>query len=1326
LDWHTRLLLSEPSELEAMTFSPLLWIMMWALVMGVDIDCNNLTSPLVLNVTAAPSVRILNCSRRIAVTVPCGEDEERQMTVEVVGGTTVPEFTFRLCVVDGVEGGFAYVMLLLNGVVMQQNNISRGTSMPKQQSGGAIDAVNPLPGTLLPFGPMSALASVAIQVVDSTLLWVTAPTKSGGQLVHSYGADLLRNVNVTVDRSTLVVWSVGASPQLMDFESARSQMIRVTIAHSVVAMTMSDNGGFWRCVVQFVCSAATDVHIDVSHSFVSITGNEGGSAYFISRVAPPASATGRFSYIFQTVSDTNVTAVIGSSFYVVAAPFITTIFTHSSFAVRRCIADVNLIMVDRSLLSECAVFIVLTGATVNMNVSLEVFNVQAHVVKNMVNLSKPPPGYASFSLGTIGLVNSVNANISQSSTLIKDSIITIEEVGPHVVAPFAPAAFLGVGVVTVTYSLYFAGAALLSSCSVVMVNSSIHVQRAASDDASGVIYVSPLVQSGLVIWTVSAAAFVGPIVQSNITVQSTSVTASTAIYPSDATRSVAVWCVITAVASVSPSAFFSVDLPQLAQFATSFSSSGFSSLDMNRSSVDIFDVTMMFTPPLLSQLAAAERIDSMRVVFGLAVIVSVFNTSITIHSSGASNLSASLTALETQSSVCASLLMLAPTGHVDGLEVVVNRVDLVVPSALLCSCGSTLLRNAFFAVRDSRLVGPARERTVDRWDVMRLAPTSSAFRTTVLVDNATVLLHDTSFTSFRSLFGNITTTPRLTAANNAAVAVSPLLVTLSSCASNVWDDAPLVKHGDQLAWPVEGTRRVNSSLVAMTVSAGSQWCLMSRSATQTPFRVNATGTSSYANVVAVAHSTSIATLAVGLASMAASAVGPSTLPRLQGIVGTLRLAARCQAVQSSVDLDRSDDGAPGSSVGLVASDISDNPLLFDLVPVSATLAFAVGALVGNTLLVVVVGVLSHALHAARRRALQAITEERSVVCIRHPKPDRNSSEDQISIAGVFLLISNILPTTPLPVSVMVLHGLLQEPTIGAAVASIVSNERGVASVVIAVLVGTAWVAVPCIFMWLLCVKHLPLPLVAVATRRVGRKQLRWARVGRALEWLCAAREEWVASQQGRAGTAAARAVKERLGALFEGYRGNRHWYFGVDALLSAVTGVITGAAQSVASEDACDAAVWGTACVGALATVSAMLCLVLRPFTVRCELAAAVGVSLLALLSEALILAGEVNASGVVALLAAATTFLSVAAGYAWIACQQGALVRHRISPNNNTSVAGLRSDGVRERGINPVKKQKNGRATGSSDLDPPLLFLKQEETLKELIESICGNHRAT
>lgn len=78
---------------------------LWVSTVALDIDCNNNNAsfPLSLNVSLHPLVRILNCSRRVNVNVSCGVDESNPMQLEVINGTTVPQFFLTGCWVNGIQ-----------------------------------------------------------------------------------------------------------------------------------------------------------------------------------------------------------------------------------------------------------------------------------------------------------------------------------------------------------------------------------------------------------------------------------------------------------------------------------------------------------------------------------------------------------------------------------------------------------------------------------------------------------------------------------------------------------------------------------------------------------------------------------------------------------------------------------------------------------------------------------------------------------------------------------------------------------------------------------------------------------------------------------------------------------------------------------------------------------------------------------------------------------------------------------------------------------------------------------------------------------------------
>jgi hypothetical protein len=472
-------------------------VVLWSVpVRGLDINCANVTPPLLLDASTAPFVRILNCSQRIAVTVPCGVDVDHPMVVEVVGGTTVPMLTLSQCEVNGVSGGFAFVALTINGVVMQQN--SSETTTP-QQSGGPVDAIAPLSATLLGLPRSSAITFVTIRVVGSRLLWVTTPLSSAGQLANFDVDSHIQNVSISVSLSTLVVWSINTDCHLVALRSTISEHVSVSFARSTIAMTMTDYDGTRSCVVSVLSDIADEMHVTIADSAVSITGDELRSAYFLSRFASSAVQVGSFARTSQTVTNTNVTVVARSSFFLVAAPQVNALtLSHSYFAVIGCRVWILFQVVDGTMATSASLFLVFSAAVSNVDVLLEVSGVDVLVIKNTSSLSKDPSPYPYFSMGIIGLVYNANSNMSRSQILILDSVIAIEEVGAHIVALYRPAALFGVdiGIVTVTYSLYLSAATLLTSCSVLIANSSLDVRRSAAEDGDrdAIIYVAPRVQ----------------------------------------------------------------------------------------------------------------------------------------------------------------------------------------------------------------------------------------------------------------------------------------------------------------------------------------------------------------------------------------------------------------------------------------------------------------------------------------------------------------------------------------------------------------------------------------------------------------------------------------------------------------------------------------------------------------------------------------------------------------------------------------------------------------------------------------------------------------
>ncbi|CUG55892.1 GPI-anchored surface protein, putative [Bodo saltans] len=1303
----------------------------------LDIDCNNVTSTLVLNVSVAPSVRILNCSQRVVVLVPCGIDADHPMTLEVVGGTTVPQIKVGLCTLDG-QFTSAFIRVTVRDVVMQQDDktISASTSSSSLQgSGGPMNAVAPLDEAMILINT-NVLSSFSVTVMNSKLLWTVTTTS---QLMYASCSTAMQAITASVVDSSLIMWSSSyTGVSLISLVSPNCTNINVSVAGSEISMTQSGLPAIFRSLVAVLCHFGNEVYIGISSSMVFIS-NERSFSYHVVRLALPPHGVfddnpfsiAFFSKAIIEVSYTNFTATTEAGFSVISISSTnTTVLSGARLLVSDCHISLEIVFGSIALtLSDVIAFAIFSVAISAANSTMLVESVSMNVVKNVSRLSKSASTYSNYIAGSVALVYNGYTNLTQFRVLIIHSFVTVKEVGVYVIAPLQETSVFAVAIMTMSYSLYLSASALHSNCSVVIDSSGVRVGRAferEEDAFDAIIYASPFVKSGIVIWSVCAALLASPVVSSTISVVNTSIVATTLVYPAIAATSVTVWCTVGVITSLTPVSPLTADQPLIVQYLAG--ALGSTSTDLNRSVVTIANLSIHLTSNSIQQVAAATSIDLLRIMVGGAMLTSAENSSINIRNVRLHGNTSTpyLTSLPYGDAICSGFLNFFPTTNVANSVVSISNVDnTAFPTSLMCGSGLSKVRSSRIQLRDSSLSGPTGLRLYSGWwDTVRLAPTSSKYTTTLQLDNVSLYFQNTSFHSFRSLFGNMTGVSSGASANsnNIAVALSPIDVILSSCSSNSWNNMPIAKYSAQLLWPVNGARYPNTSLVSMAVDEGSSWCTLPLvvSATASVARPHSGAPNQQTRVLDDVAAAAI-TSALAIALLTSSTGAASVLPRLQGMAGTLRLASRCDAATSDVD----DSSTGNDSSNYAANDISDNPLLLHL-PISPSLTYAAGALVGNTLLVVGVAVLSHGM-----RKVDEWAQSRRLAAGTHAA---NNSVAQQLVVGFAKVCCRVIPTTPLPASLMQLQGLLLQPVIAAAVVCTASSDRGVLSVVLAVIIGCAWMTVPCVFMWLLCVKYSPLPLITVYSRRLDPKRMRWASGGEALEWLCAEREEWIAGGHGRAAKAAARHVKLRLSAVFSGYRGGRHWYFGVDALQSVLTGAAVGAAESVTAADACSAVVWGTACVGAIAAVTAVLCIVLRPHVVRFELLAAVAVSLLAVLAAVLILADDVNGAAIVSLVAASAELLPLAARLVWSACLRS---RTLDDTTEHVPVGGeVHSNSRSHRslpqaagGCGPTTTAPRGQRQFPIVLPnrvatvlPPV----QEEALFALLQSICGTERLT
>ncbi|CUG91399.1 membrane-associated protein, putative [Bodo saltans] len=432
---------------------------------------------------------------------------------------------------------------------------------------------------------------------------------------------------------------------------------------------------------------------------------------------------------------------------------------------------------------------------------------------------------------------------------------------------------------------------------------------------------------------------------------------------------------------------------------------------------------------------------------------------------------------------------------------------------------------------------------------------------------------------------------------------------------------------------------------------------------------------------------------VGPASGAATAV----MSRVQAAFTVLALRDRCNAyLQSQAAAAEGGNSASSGGSGIVfGSNAMDNPLGLDLSDsVSGDAALVLGTLVGNTLLVMVCVVtafimthlvkplLHHRLCALEAR-LHATYGRSSMDSTNYhiggAKNQRKKQQQQLPLSAAtvrrwlgsrcnlsFLALTTIrglirgidvLPSEPFPGSMYTSYTLLLQPSVTAALLLVAFSNSGQTGSAVGLVLGVVWLIPWCWFFYIILLRIRPLPLTTKPTPCKRRGISRWKRV---LELVFTPNELWTppqvkASDESTQNTnnnnnnqkQSRSQIRREFGkmlfhryiCIFDVYRRDRHYFFFVELLGAVFLGVIGAAALGVPPQDACAAAVWGSACViGASCALLLAVC-VLRPHTVRFDLIVLVSGTVLAIISE---VASLENSNGVGDVLTAVTAWSQV------------------------------------------------------------------------------------
>lgn len=430
---------------------------------------------------------------------------------------------------------------------------------------------------------------------------------------------------------------------------------------------------------------------------------------------------------------------------------------------------------------------------------------------------------------------------------------------------------------------------------------------------------------------------------------------------------------------------------------------------------------------------------------------------------------------------------------------------------------------------------------------------------------------------------------------------------------------------------------------------------------------------------------SVALTSVIYASPFAGGVGSGgAVQGVQRASLVLRLARFC----SSDPADAGDDSL----------EVQDNIWLLSI-PVGSTEAInsAAGAAVGNAAFVVLIAVLLHVCGTLQARRLEGAAR-----------------------------LLKLLPSSRLPGALAVPFGMLAQPSIAACITLMASEERRVGSVALGATMMLIWLSVPAYVARALLFRGRQHGLFLLATRTTPPPPLRRRRerpsryLQQIVATLCTAwmapSGEWTSNPAVRSyeGRQHARFLLDNMAPVYDSFVQHREWFFIVECGIGLMSGVALGTANALAGNAgamtaACTAARWGMWCAAAVGALEVFCYVLLRPFSVRFEFAAAVATSGLALASVALVLGGKDAAAEAVVLCGCTVELLALMWMVLYNVLTNGRLRANRCDVRCPTG--GDLSSPVSVRRLKPVLSLK-----------PPAHSTTREERLEQLVELACSS----
>lgn len=327
----------------------------------------------------------------------------------------------------------------------------------------------------------------------------------------------------------------------------------------------------------------------------------------------------------------------------------------------------------------------------------------------------------------------------------------------------------------------------------------------------------------------------------------------------------------------------------------------------------------------------------------------------------------------------------------------------------------------------------------------------------------------------------------------------------------------------------------------------------------------------------------VASLVATVASPGGFGVSAPSLALMQRSLYASRLRARC-ADQLDGDTDSDSD------TDVFGSAIADNPTQLEI---SSLSGYAGGAVIGNLLLVIAIGVLLHGEAALLRPWLLRAA----------PAVDKRQERRGRSVLRIHEAVAELLSVDALPGSGVSAYSLLLQPTVCAAVVLCAGGAAGLVVfgvvAIVACVAPVTWWCAQVLWIWR------PFPWNAHRARSSMKSKDKRSNnthfLMRAIERCLGDIDYWSWRTTMRKATRDERkAMEARWAALFTPYRGGYHWFLVAEWGITIAAGIVSGAALS--SHDACSAAEWGGWLLVALTMVQLALHAALRPMNTLLDL----------------------------------------------------------------------------------------------------------------------------